>query len=70
MTSRAGFGPDSTATWSAERQATSAMTWLARSPEPTSMPFISDTITVSGPTHGAHAARPARRDCAAMDSTR
>lgn len=49
---------------------TSVMTWLAGRPLPTSMPFISDTITVSVPMCGAQAARLALRDCAGMDSTR
>ncbi|CAM5417157.1 hypothetical protein SLAVM298S_01478 [Streptomyces lavendulae subsp. lavendulae] len=46
------------------------MTWLARRPLPVSMPFISDTTTVSDPMCGAQAARLVRRDWAGIDSTR
>jgi hypothetical protein len=70
MISRARFGPDNTAMRSAGTPVISVMTSLARLPVPTSMPFISDTITVPGPTCGAHSARLARRDWAGTESTR
>ncbi len=68
-TSRARFGPVTTATRSAPTLATSSMTSLIRIAEPSSTPFIRETSTVSGASSGAQSARFPRSVCEGTVST-
>ena len=61
--SRARFGPDTTAIWSAGAPVTSPITSLIRLALPSSTPFIRLISVASGASSGVHSARLARRSC-------
>ncbi len=61
--SRARFGPETTATWSAGTPATSTTTSLIRLSVPSSTPFARLTSVTPGGSRSCHAARLARSVC-------